>query len=94
MDMYPRFKEVCAKHNVGLKESDDIFSFFKGFYDWIKELSNEDPLLDNVDDDKASNKVDDDKVNELPMIESLSNDSTTDDDDENEDPLLDKLKKS
>lgn len=86
MDMYPRFKEVCAKHNVGLKESDDIFSFFKGFYDWIKELSNEDPLLDNVDDDKASNKVDDDKVNELPMIESLSN--------ENEDPLLDKLKKS
>lgn len=45
-DMYPKFREVCKKHNVELKESANIVEFFGGFLGWVSELSHEDLALD------------------------------------------------
>jgi fatty acid desaturase len=51
-DMYPRFREVCAKHNVKLKESPGMLTFFQGFLAWVHELSKPD-----AEDTHASSKA-------------------------------------
>ena len=38
-DMWPGFRAVCQKHGVHLKESSNVFLFFRGFLSWIHELS-------------------------------------------------------
>jgi len=45
-DMYPKFKEVCLKHNVELKEAAGWREFFGGFLSWVSELANQDPTDD------------------------------------------------
>lgn len=43
-DMYPRFRAVCEKHGVKLKEAPGgICGFFRGFLSWVATLSVEDP---------------------------------------------------
>lgn len=46
-EMWPRFREVCNKHDVELKECNGIWTFLTGFLGWIASLSKEDSLLDN-----------------------------------------------
>lgn len=41
-DLYPRFRQVCKKHDVELKEVPGIVCFFRGFLNWVAELANED----------------------------------------------------
>jgi fatty acid desaturase len=40
-DMYPKFKEVCEKHNIKLLEASGMKAFFGGFLNWVSELSND-----------------------------------------------------
>jgi len=40
VELYPRFKKVCAKHNVSLHET-NLLGFFGGFVMWIRELASE-----------------------------------------------------
>jgi len=39
IDLYPKYKEVCARHGVELKEVRGIFEFFTGFIAWVRELA-------------------------------------------------------
>jgi len=41
IDMWPKFKEVCAKHNVEVKEVSNMFCFVRNFLSWLEELSGE-----------------------------------------------------
>jgi fatty acid desaturase len=41
-DMYPKFKILCEKHGVTVKEAPGWATFFGGFLAWIAELSRED----------------------------------------------------
>jgi fatty acid desaturase len=52
-EMYPKFKEVCKKHNVEVKECSGMIAFFGGFLGWIKTLSRHDPVLDKAASLKA-----------------------------------------
>lgn len=45
-EMWPRFREVCKKHDVELKECSGICEFMTGFLGWVASLSKEDPVLD------------------------------------------------
>lgn len=38
-DLYPRFRIVCEKHGVELKEASGPIEFFGGFLSWVRELS-------------------------------------------------------
>lgn len=40
-DLYPKYKEVCRKHGIELKEANSVTEFFWGFLDWVKELASE-----------------------------------------------------
>jgi len=40
-DMWPGYRVVCEKHGVPLKESSNVFDFFRGFLSWVHELSSE-----------------------------------------------------
>lgn len=40
--MYPRFREVCEKHGVDLKEASGIRAFFGGFLGWVAMLATDD----------------------------------------------------
>jgi len=40
-DMWPGFRAVCEKHGVHLKETSNVFHFFRGFLSWVHELSSE-----------------------------------------------------
>lgn len=42
MDLYPKYKVICQKHGVDLKEASSIVTFFGGFLSWICELAKED----------------------------------------------------
>jgi len=39
MELYPKYKKVCEKHGVELKEANNMFEFFRGFLGWIHELA-------------------------------------------------------
>lgn len=52
-DMYPRFREVCNKHDVELKEAGNIVEFFKGFLNWVCMLSEDDRLPEAMRSEKA-----------------------------------------
>lgn len=41
-DMFPRFREICKKHDVAVKEADGLSDFFGGFLSWVAELAKED----------------------------------------------------
>jgi len=41
IDMWPKFKELCAKHDVDVKEVSSIFSFVSGFLSWLAVLAEE-----------------------------------------------------
>lgn len=41
IDIYPEYKQICAKHGVPLKEVKSLLEFFKGFLGWIQELAYE-----------------------------------------------------
>mmetsp|Transcript_55863 Transcript_55863/g.120813 ORF Transcript_55863/g.120813 Transcript_55863/m.120813 type:complete len:527 (+) Transcript_55863:133-1713(+) len=38
-DLWPKYKEVCRRHGVELKECSSLFSFFGGFLGWLSELA-------------------------------------------------------
>jgi len=42
MDLWPKFSDICIKHNVELKVSGGILPFFGGFRNWLGELSRND----------------------------------------------------
>ncbi len=39
IDLYPKFRKICEKHNIILKEKKNIYEALKGFYNWIVFLS-------------------------------------------------------
>jgi len=39
VDLYPKYKRLCDKHGVELKEAKNILEFFQGFLGWIRELA-------------------------------------------------------
>mmetsp|Transcript_89027 Transcript_89027/g.252320 ORF Transcript_89027/g.252320 Transcript_89027/m.252320 type:complete len:550 (+) Transcript_89027:73-1722(+) len=42
VDLYPKYKRLCDKHGVELKEAKNILEFFQGFLGWIRELAQRD----------------------------------------------------
>jgi|EP00927_Polykrikos_kofoidii_P032212 fatty acid desaturase len=38
-DMYPKFREICKKHDVKIKEYSSAWETIRGFFAWICELS-------------------------------------------------------
>mmetsp|Transcript_6051 Transcript_6051/g.19434 ORF Transcript_6051/g.19434 Transcript_6051/m.19434 type:complete len:513 (-) Transcript_6051:527-2065(-) len=39
LGLYPKYKQLCAKHGVELKEAKSVAEFFRGFLGWIQELA-------------------------------------------------------
>lgn len=46
-DVWPEYKKICQKHDVELKEVNNIGEFFCGFLAWISMLSKDDPHADS-----------------------------------------------
>lgn len=53
-EMFPKFREVCQKHNVQVKEASGLLDFFGGFLAWVAELAKEDISEVEVSKEKAS----------------------------------------
>mmetsp|Transcript_132254 Transcript_132254/g.411085 ORF Transcript_132254/g.411085 Transcript_132254/m.411085 type:complete len:544 (-) Transcript_132254:283-1914(-) len=44
IDLYPKYKQVCAKHGVELKEASSLTEVFWGFIGWIRELAQDEEV--------------------------------------------------
>jgi len=64
-DLYPKFQEVCTRHNVELKTDDSFVSFVCGYLNWIITLSSPGPH-EIVDTDPSANVESEPKKSKIP----------------------------